>query len=158
MSREQVKATEDKEPNSEIDTTVVYKVKISGRDYICGYTFLEDKLYNSGYMFIGKHTNENLYIDDYENLKETLTEKYGKPKTDKMTWVDDLFKDDKSEWGFAISLGDLSYRSTWETPTTYITLVLLGDNYEIDLILAYDSRELKEWADKILEEKAKDEL
>jgi len=153
MSKGQVKATEGKEPDSETNTTVAYKVEISGDDYICGYTFLEDKLYNSGYVFIGGHTNENLYIDDYGRLKGILTKKYGRPETDEITWIDDLFKDDRSVWGFAISIGDLSYRSTWETPTTYITLRLWGDNYEIDLVLAYDSRELKGWADKIISEK-----
>jgi hypothetical protein len=43
----------------------------------------------------------------------------------------------------------------WDTSKTYITLGLSGDNYEITLLAAYDSRELKEWADKIKEEKAK---
>jgi len=155
MSMEQVKATEDKKPDSEYDTSLVYYVKIVGDDYLCGYSFLQDKLYNTGYVFVGKHTNENLYIDDYENLKEILTEKYGKPKSDRTTWHNDLYKSDRSEWGFAVSLGHLSYGAIWETPKTYITLVLNGDNYKINLLIAYNSVELDEWVDKIKEEKAK---
>ena len=158
MSKEQVKATEDKKPDFEYDTSLVYKVKIGGDDYYCIYTFLEDKLYNSGYVFFGKHSNDNLYIDDYKGLKKTLTEKYGKPLTDRTTWDDDLFKNDRSEWGLAISIGDLSYGATWETSTTYITLRLNGDNYEISLVLAYDSRELEEWVKKIKEEQEKSQL
>jgi len=113
------------------------------------------------------HTNENLYINDYKELKEILIKKYGEPDKKKLLtlygrgeiyWRDDLFKDDRSEWGFAISLGDLSYSSIWETPTTRIALILDGDNYEINLRIIYISRELEEWANKIIEEKAKSDF
>ena len=102
-----------------------------------------------------KHTNKNLYINDYESLKEILTKKYGKPEIDKVIWKNDLFKSAKQDWGTAISIGHLEYFSSWETPTTYINLGLNGDNYKISLTLGYESRELKEWSDKILEERAK---
>jgi len=154
MSKEQVKATEDKKPDFEADTMLGYDVTISGKDFSCIYSFLEDKLYNSGYFFTGEHTNKNLYIDDYEELKETLTKKYGKPKTDiPGLWKNDLYKDDKSHWGMAISVGHLTYGASWETSTTEIYLMLSGDNYEISLILSYDSKELREWVNKIKEEK-----
>jgi DNA repair exonuclease SbcCD ATPase subunit len=92
MSKEQVKATEDKKPNFEDNTMLRYEVTISEKDFECAYLFLEDKLYGSGYLFFGEHTNKNLYIDDYEELKEILTKEYGKPKIDKVTWKNDLFK------------------------------------------------------------------
>ena len=92
MSKEQVKATEDKKPDFEDNTMVSYEVTISEKDFECAYLFLEDKLYGSGYLFFGEHTNKNLYIDDYEELKEILTKEYGKPKIDKVTWKNDWFK------------------------------------------------------------------
>jgi len=92
MSKEQVKATEDKKPNFEDNTMLSYKVTISEKDFECAYLFLEDKFYGSGYLFFGEHTNKNLYIDDYEELKEILTKEYGKPKIDKVTWKNDFFK------------------------------------------------------------------
>jgi len=156
MSKEQVKAIEDKKPAFEDDAMLGYTVKIDGENFMCVYNFLEDKLYNTGYGPTKEHTNKNLYIDDYEELKEILTKKYGKPKSDLGTfWKNDLFKDDKSKWGMAISVGHLVYGVQWETPTTKITLKLSGDNYKIMLIIAYDSKELKEWANKIKEERAK---
>jgi len=96
MSKEQVKATEDKKPNFEDNTMLSYEVTISEKDFECTYLFLDDKLYGSGYLFFGEHTNKNLYIDDYEELKEILTKEYGKPKIDKVTWKNDLFKNLKS--------------------------------------------------------------
>jgi hypothetical protein len=155
MSKEEVKATEDKKPDSEYDNSLVYYVKIGGDDYLCGYSFLQDKLYNTGYVFVGEHSNKNDYIRDYKNLKEILAKKYGKPWSDRTTWDNDLFKNDRSQWGLAVSIGHLSYGTIWDTSNTHVTLGLSGDNYEISLLVAYDSRELEKWVDEIKEEKAK---
>ena len=159
MSKEQVKATEDKKPGFETDTKLGYEVKIGRYKFACMYSFLENKLYESGYIFTGKHTNKNLYIDDYEELKETLTKKYGKPKMDiPGLWKNDLYKDDKSHWGIAISVGHLVYGASWETSTTKIELMLWGDNYKINLTLFYTSKELEEWVKRIKEKEALKDL
>ena len=158
MSKEQVKATEDKKPGGESDTVIAYEVKIDAKDYVCLYQFLENKLFFSGYNYKEEHINYNLYIDDYEDLKEILTKKYGKPIKDEEMW------DSLSEWelkaykqnlGNSISVGFLTYFAFWETPTTRIELILDGDNYEINLRIRYISRELEEWVKQIKEEKAK---
>lgn len=301
MSKEQVKATEDKKPDFEDNTMLSYEVTISEKDFDCAYLFLEDKLYGSGYLFSGEHTNKNLYIDDYEELKEILTKEYGKPKIDKVTWKNDLFKNlessneliselkenikekekqieklranltkekkyleqeytdklsilaekkakldaslaemekiwldkdkekeqfiirleeevkeykknisrlyneianlkvqltkekkdleeeyadklsglreekiklgtlltekeaeytnrlsllDEQNRGLAIARGDLEYGASWETSTTKIDLMLLGDNYKIKLILSYISKELEEWVKQTKEKEA----
>ena len=156
MSKEQVKATEDGKPGIEDDAGLAYKATINGKEFACTYSFLEGKLYAGGYIFIGEHANENLYIDDYEELKETLTKKYGKPKMDfPGVWNNDLYKDDKSNWGKAISMGHLEYGALWETSTTRIDFLLWGDNYNIKLALYYTSKELEEWVNKNKEEKTK---
>jgi hypothetical protein len=157
MSKEQVKATEDKKPDFEADDRLFYNLKINGDDYICVYRFLEDKLYSGSYRFTVKHVNKNRYIDDYKELKEILTKKYGKLISDEIKWKNDLYKDNKSEWGMAISVGDLEYWTYWETSTTEICLLLTGDNYKITLDIHYYSKKLKEWANKIKEEKAKNQ-
>jgi hypothetical protein len=69
-------------------------------------------------------------------------------------WKDDLYKDDKSEWGFAVSLGHLAYGASWETSATKIEIMLLGDNYEINLFLSYFSKELEEWVKQTEEKEA----
>ena len=301
MSKEQVKTTEDKKPDFEDNTMLSYEVTISEKDFECVYLFLEDKLYGSRYLFFEEHTNKNLYIDDYEELKEILTKEYGKPKIDKATWKNDLFKNlessneliselkenikekekqikklranltkekkeleqeytdklsilaekkakldaslaekekiwldkdkekeqfiikleeevkeykknisrlyneianlkvqltkkkkdleeeyadnlselreekiklgtllaekeaeyanrlsllDEQSRGLAIARGDLEYGASWETSTTKIDLMLLGDNYKIKLILSYISKELEEWVRQTKEKEA----
>lgn len=168
MTIEQVKASEDKKPDFEGDVAMGwalgYEIEIGLEDYYCFYYFLEDKLYLSAYAFAGNHTNKNDYIQDYEGTKELLIKKYGELNKKKLLsshnreevyWEYELYKDDENDWGLAISVGELSYVSIWETPTTEIELILDGDNYEISLRIMYESKELKEWANKILEEKAK---
>lgn len=168
MSKEQIKTIENKnivyEGDNSLGHSLCYEVDISNKNYYCIYYFLEDKLYTAGYMSTEEYTNKNDYIRDYKEIKEILTKKYGEPDKKKLLsshnreevyWENDLYKDDETEWGFAISIGDLSYGSIWETSTTDIELILDGNNYEINLRIRYISKELKEWADKILEEKAK---
>lgn len=164
MSKEQVEATEDKESYAENDIMVAYRVEIDAKDFLCIYQFLEDKLFFSGYVFEGEHTNENDYIHDYKEIKEILIKKYGESDKKKLKflynreeiyWENDLFEKRESDWGMAVSIGHLSYSSIWETPTTRIELILDGDNYKISLRIRYTSKELEEWANKILEEEAK---
>jgi len=155
MSKEQVRATEDKKPDFEDDKWLGYEVKINGKDFGCLYCFLEDKLYRGEYFSEGEYTNKNLYIDDYEELKEILTKKYGKPKTDRPgLWKNDLYKVDKSLWGIAISAGLLAYEASWETSTTEIWLRLEGDNDEISLGISYYSKELAGWVMQTIEKEA----
>lgn len=168
MSKEQVKATENKEVIYEGDNNlghaVTYGVEIGIKSYYCIYYFLEDKLYTAGYMSTEEYSNKNDYILDYEEIKEILIKKYGEPNNKKLMalhgrkeidWKDNLYRDDKNNWGLAISIGNLSYGLIWETPTTDIELILDGNNYEVNLRIRYISKELKEWADKIIEEKTK---
>ncbi|MDO9554981.1 MAG: hypothetical protein Q7J40_00155 [Atribacterota bacterium] len=155
MSKEEVKATEDKRPDLEDDTELVYKVKIGEDNFLCVYSFIEDKFYRSTYLFDETHTNKNLYINDYERLKEILTKKYGKPTIDKIEWRNDLFKNDKQDWGTAISIGHLEYRTLWmmliRLDIIEITLKLTGDNYEISLGILYRNDKLEKWAEQIKE-------
>jgi hypothetical protein len=53
----------------------------------------------------------------------------------------------------AISIGHLIYYSIWETENTETTLMLSGENYEINILLEASSVELKEYEKKITEEK-----
>jgi hypothetical protein len=151
MSKEQVKASEKGEIVVENENTVIFMVPDFDDNFQCGYDFLENKLYSSLYRFSGEHSNKNLYIDDYERLKGALTKKYGKPIADNIEWKNNIYKDDRANWGMAISLGYLMYFSMWETPATWISLILSGDNYDIGFGILYQSKELRKWAEEIKE-------
>ncbi len=101
------------------------------------FKFEENELSVIGYSFDNKHSNDNLYIDDYKEIKSLLVEKYGTPTLDEMVWSDNLYKSDYSRYGFAISLGHLEYYCKWELPDVDIVLKLTGDNYKISHLLGY---------------------
>lgn len=153
MSKKQVKIIEEEKWIYENSDGLFYKVKIDKYDCYCGYYFLEDKLYRSAYIFTEEHINKNAYIEDYENLKELLTKKYGKAAWENVIWIDDFYKDIKGNWGTAVARGDLRYVVTWETPTTLVQMKLEGENYEIILNIEYYSKELMEWANEIKDKK-----
>jgi hypothetical protein len=142
MGVEDVKATETADYAGEQSGYLIYKGTLSALDTWIGYVFTNGLFTRARYSISKAHTNRNDYIDDYATLKGQLVKKYGNPLSDQTNWKNDLYKSDRTEWGFAISLGHLSYYSKWETPRTEIVLALFGDNYEISLIIEYTSKEL----------------
>ncbi|MEE9356474.1 MAG: hypothetical protein V3U75_12865 [Methylococcaceae bacterium] len=150
MTKEQVKKTENGKPVKEDDKTLAYQGKLLNLDCLIIYQFFDEKLTSSGYNIAKHHTNRNDYISDYDNLKDKLIEKYGKPLTEGDLWKNDLYKNDPQNWGLAVSIGHLIYLAKWETDRTDINLALAGDNFEITLALFYASKELR-----VLEEKAR---
>ena len=161
MNEEQVKEIEINEILENYEDGFAYKAKINRLDCKIIYQFLENKLYIAGYLFTGLHTNYDLWIDDYQKIKKLLIEKYGKPIKGGIFWTSDLYKEmwaNSQNLGTAISMGYLIYYTEWDTPKTKIWIGLKGDNLDIDFRVTYESKELKEWADKIKEEKAKSEF
>ena len=151
MSESDVKASEPLEIAESEDNLLGYKTKVLDKDVYVGYMFIENQLVRSFYMLAESHSNQSDYINDYQDFKAILEKKYGKPIDDQTIWKNDLYKDDYSHWGTAISMGHLIFQSTWITDTTEIVNVLHGDNYEISCGVQYKSINLKE-----IEEKAKE--
>lgn len=139
MRKDEVKKCEDAEFVDENEEGIAYEDTLLNLNTIILYNFDSDgKLYRAGYLITEKHSYENSYIDDYNSLLCALKEKYGTPEDEKTIWRDDLYKDNPEDWGFAVSLGHLIYKSNWETDETKITLGLTGDNYECTLVVQYE--------------------
>jgi len=155
MSKEQVRATEDKKPGFEDDTLLIYSVEFGGYDFACAYHFVEDKLYSSTYSFVAGKRN----IANYERLKRLLIKKYGEQMEWKkvIVWDDDLCEFYVKDWENSTGVieGYLMFRAFWETPTTKIVLRLWDEDYKSikqrNLNIFYDSKELEEWAEQTKE-------
>lgn len=152
MTREQVKSAEVGRVLYDTENTLVYEGAIAELDCNILYVFTGGKLVRAKYWITEEHSNRNDYIVDYDILlKKALTKKYGQPISDEQIWKNDLYKDNYQDWGFAVSIGHLSYWTRWQTLQTEIFLDLRGDNYNIILETQYTSKELRE-----LEEKEKE--
>lgn len=143
MSIEEVKKTESTEPMNEESNgakkILVYEGKVASLNCFYGYIFVNDTLVRAKYMFQEKHSNNNDYITDYENINEILEKKYGKPDEDKTLWLNDLYKNDFQHYGMAISIGHLMYYKQWNLDSTKIISMLSGENYQIEHGVEYSS-------------------
>ena len=143
MSIEEVKSSETLKIVVENDKFLAYRTNLIGNDVIVAYGFIENQLVIAQYLFGDNHVNGNDYITDYNNLREMLTKKYGKPKRDEIIWEDDRYKDKNSRWGTALLNGDMVFLSIWETSTTDICFLMREDNFSIFRIIEYSSKNLK---------------
>jgi len=143
MTREQVKAVESSKLIKEDEHGLFYSSELSGfGEVLIGYIFAEGKLVRTSYISQVRHTNSNAFIEDFTKIKSMLTEKYGRPESDDVVWLDNLYKDDPDNWGMAVSAGHLVYDTVWKTKTTKILEKLKGDNFDVTLIVQYTSLEL----------------
>jgi len=157
-SKEAVKDKESGQFVLEQDNTLNFKTSVAGLDMVVVYEFLDGRLVNAGYSSLESHMNKNEFIDEYEKLKELLIKKYGEPKTDDVIWRNDLYKDDRSGWGTAISVGHLIYRATWETERTDVVTALTGDNFKVQHLIGYRSNADKEAVEEKAEQETLDKL
>ena len=156
MTKEQVKSSEPLKVSEERNDILGYKSSVINKDVFIIYFFAGNQLTRARYFLAESHTNKNDFIRDYKDFKKILTKKYGPSETEDKIWKNDLYKDDYSNWGMAISLGHLVYMSTWETEDTEIAAMLLGENYDVSCVVEYTSKNLKELEDKAKEQKAMD--
>jgi len=156
MSAAEVKASEPLEVNEKAANMLAYKTKVIGKDVFLGYIFIDDQLVRARYVLSESHSNKSDFIKDYNDFKKILEKKYGPPKLDKTRWKNDLYKDDPSHWGMAISMGHLVYFSIWETSSTKISSILSGDNFKINCGVDFRSKKLEALEKKAEEKKALD--
>tara|TARA_B100000767_G_C19489434_1_gene419598 strand:+ start:70 stop:621 length:552 start_codon:yes stop_codon:yes gene_type:complete len=145
-------------PDVDGDSYIAYNYTLAGKSTLSVFYYKQDKLWMGVYLLEETHSNKNAYIDDYNSFKDLLSKKYGTPTEDETYWIDDLYKDDYSGWGMAISKGDMLKYSTWSDDKTDIECSILGDNYDITCKIRYASIELKDWVEKIDEKENLDDF
>lgn len=116
-----------------------YEGQLAGMSVEVGYGLYDNVLVDGIYMIKERHINPNDYIADFERLKTLLTNKYGNPTLAKMTWKNELLKDQPGLYGIAVGSGHLIFGALWQTPESQIFLVLQGDNFQPELTLLYSS-------------------
>lgn len=102
------------------------------------YTFKDGGLFTGIYRLIEDHSNLTQYYYDFQDLADKFTILYGEPSRIEEIWLDDLYKDDPSDWGMSFATGRTVYRDTW-TDDFGNTLILMirGDNHEITVAMGY---------------------
>lgn len=138
MSKSDIKKIEGK-PIAEGKDLLGFNRKLNGWNSVVIYKFIDKKFYTGGYLFAHKHSNTSEYIIDFNQLRDLLFKKYGKPKNEGSIWKNNLYKKTPKDYGLAVSIGHLKKVAFWETKRSRITLQLNGDNYKIDFSLLYET-------------------
>ena len=111
------------------------KVATSPVDII--YVFKEKKLTIGIYKFTTNNVNNNVYINDYDRISESLELKYGKPDKRNVIWINELYKEKNGYHGNAIAMGQLILESYWSEEKTIILHKLSGNNNIIEHSISY---------------------
>lgn len=121
-------------------TYIAYETTAVGMDVLLGYYFCDEGLYAVRYILLEEHSNEALYIDDYEKFEAALTKKYGKPLLDLEKWENDSKKEYYADRkGDALCYGYLTYETVYSSGRASIVMSMSADNYEITTTIDYMS-------------------
>ncbi|PMQ02047.1 MAG: hypothetical protein CBR30_03400 [Dictyoglomus sp. NZ13-RE01] len=143
MTKADVLKAEKKTPIFEDENDLIFEETLLNRNFSCLYVFQEDKLYSAGYILTDKYEDYSDYVDLYIELKDLLSEKYGKPIISKDPEI--------------FPIGNFNYSTSWFTPRSVIMLSLSRKSGEYTLMIAYiDVNFVKKEIDKSSEEKNKD--
>jgi len=153
MTKDQVKAGETGEFLKEDRLTgnlagldvLTYKTDDLGMSAFIGYYFADNALTRARYLILESHSDDNLYIGDFESIKSRLAEKYGAPSRDQKIWSNELYKSDPSHFGRAVAAGHVAYVAEWYPSETTIQLLMRGDNFKITIAVEYASDKFREF-------------
>lgn len=114
-----------------VGNMLCYEATIAGENTNLTYCFdKNDKLYRVLFDCTTKYTSFGQWKNCYDNLKKSLTTKYGKPKTD--TVVNNVNQDLIDLAGSqALEYGYVSYIADWKTNRTNIRLALMSQEYKV---------------------------
>lgn len=112
-----------------------------------------------GYIFKPEHINNNDYLSDYENVKKSVSSKYGEPKTNEEKWDTKASKDmmEKEYKGLALTMGSLELSTVWQLDEFIIYLFGETSESEVEIMLSYENIAMADALNKDIEERGKAE-
>lgn len=136
-----------------------YEDQLGKVDCYVMYVFNDnDKLVSGDYIFTRDYPNSQLYVHDYYKFQQLLTDKYGKPRSEKENWANNATVTDKENYGQAVMDGHLSLYATWETERSYIKVSLALIEGKPSVQIHYTYQNLTELDNKDELKKAMSEL
>jgi len=141
MTKEEVKKSENLKMLSDSRDLTEYKFTLLGLSSTIQYKFASNRLVGAEYLIEQDDVNPSRFYEDFKALRNFLRQLYNAPVSDEKNWTNDMYKGDEKNWGFAISLGFLNCRTSWQNATTKITLNQSGGNHMITTNVQYFIRE-----------------
>lgn len=136
--KELIKDVESMEMMWETDDVLSYSGSLAGISARVNFHFCNGALESGMYIFDLDCFHDYMYVVGFYSISDTLSKEYGEPKSN-LAWLDDLYRDEESEWGTAIAAGHLVMTNIWNDGQAEVTLICQGDHYDITLCLSYVS-------------------
>lgn len=141
MTQNQVLNAEKTRPISSSNQQIHYELQFLGYSCHMIYHFQNNRLFKTEIKIKQDHVDPARYYQDYEDLKKYLQPLYGNPISDKYEWKNEMYSKDHSKWGFAVSIGFLTCRTTWKNNRSLVILYISGENHQITTALEYTESE-----------------
>lgn len=142
MTHQKVKESEDGTPDNEKTEVITYSGEFEGMPAIIGYLFEDGKLVRAGYLMTESYGEPELYMKDFDSLKDYFTRTYGKPEYDMGNWREGVEPSKRpDEYLDAVCGGDLQYLAGWGTDSTMVRLKLQGNAGKCELGVMYESKQ-----------------
>lgn len=112
MSKEEVKEAEIYTLDSGREDSLCYEDIPDIRMHMnvnLSYLFNEGKLYAAVYYLTFDYPHAEAYVYDFEHIKSNLIEEYGEPALDKVTWLNEFYKDKEEYLSYALENGLVEY-------------------------------------------------
>ncbi|MEP0133381.1 MAG: hypothetical protein ABJJ25_15380 [Eudoraea sp.] len=112
-------------------------------DYVGGlkatiaYYFVENKFQIGAYIFIEKHSANNLYYEDFVSISTFLKKKYDMELNE--SWNNTSWKGDDDSIGYALAMGHVEIEEAYEDEQKAISHSISGDGFLISHTLRYAS-------------------
>jgi hypothetical protein len=117
-------------------------------------SFYQDKLARIVCVIDVQSQEADPYVRRYQDLKQALAEKYGRPEKSR-EYID---PDYRGHPLFAFETGKAVYASSWKTGNMEISLILSGDNFKVGFFLSYAYLPLSEQLDREKKQEEKGKL
>jgi hypothetical protein len=124
MTEEEVIATEGEGYTRDESGGLLYSREVAGKEAVLGYLLESGRLAKVAYFFVAEHQDMSRHIKDYNELLMLLRDAYGVPVADEAVWSNDLFRNDRQQWGLAIMAGHLQLNASWQTDDTKVLMAL----------------------------------
>ena len=105
---------------------------------IATYRFTNNMLTLGKYIFTTINTDN--CVRNYQQLSDLLTTKYGNPISKEKKSIAEDYEQEVLSEGQLISMGKLRLETIWDTPTTFLGILLYGEEYQPILIIEYYSK------------------
>jgi hypothetical protein len=152
-----VKAAEGN-PVQESADRLVYEAEITSLSAYLSFEFVNGMLSSAMYVFTEEHSNNNLFLNDFNAIEALLEQRYGKAANPQTIWLNDLYRDDPDDYGMAIAAGHMAKQTKWETERTSVRHTLRGDNFDITHGIVYEGKPMQALQDEAEKQKALNQL